>query len=108
MQGNEQNAAVEGLFERARESGAASGTVDDLRPAQEGRSSAFQGRARTLAGGPEAAAAAEPDAAAAVDPSRPIVHTITFYLNGIFTVDDGMPVPWLIPIIFSIEMYMQK
>ena len=91
MQGNDHQ-AVEGLFERARQAGATAGTADDLRPAQEERSSAYQGRARTLAGGAEPAAeAAAPEASAAADPSTPVVHTITFYLNGVFTVDDGAP-----------------
>ena len=47
----------------------------------------LQGSARTLAGG-EASAAA-PAADAAVAGPSPIVHTITFYANGLFTVNDG-------------------
>lgn len=92
MQGRDQE-AVEGLFERARQAGASAGTADDLRPAaQQAQSSAFQGRARTLAGGAEPAAeVSEPEASAASsNPNAPVVHTITFYQNGIFTVDDGM------------------
>ena len=92
MQGGRDQEAVEGLFERARQAGASAGTADDLRPAeQQSRSSAFVGRARTLAGNAEPAsdAAAQDAAAPASDPNAPVVHTITFYQNGIFTVDDG-------------------
>jgi hypothetical protein len=62
---------------------------------------AFQGTARTLAGdgpaqqaGQQPAEGTPPGGAAqapggAADPQQPIVHTIAFYSNGIFTVDDG-------------------
>lgn len=69
---------------------------------------AFQGAARTLAGdspaeqqqppaqqqpgGVPSSTAPATTAAAAADPAapqQPIVHTIAFYSNGIFTVDDG-------------------
>ena len=59
-------------------------------PQSSSRSGAFSGRARTLAND----AAPEPAPAAAVAaPQVPeqTVHTITFYTNGIFTVDDGEP-----------------
>ena len=46
---------------------------------------AFSGRARTLAGGHPAPAAPQPQAAL----QQPIVHTITFYNEGVFTVNDG-------------------
>ena len=55
------------------------------------RSGAFSGAARTLGGAgasaPPAAAPAAEDAEPAAP--EPVVHTITFYENGIFTVDDG-------------------
>ena len=59
-------------------------------PQSSSRSGVFSGRARTLG----ADAAPEPaPAAAAAAPQVPeqTVHTITFYTNGIFTVDDGEP-----------------
>ena len=64
-----------------------------MQPAQQPRS-AFQGRARTIGGQAEPVAeAAEPATRAASDaPGAPVIHTITFYLNGIFTVDNGTPV----------------
>ena len=46
---------------------------------------AFTGQARTLAGGPAPTSAAEP----AAESQQPIIHTITFYNEGVFTVDDG-------------------
>ena len=49
---------------------------------------AFTGQSRTLAGGPAAPPAATPSAPSAPS-SQPIVHTITFYSDGVFTVDDG-------------------
>ena len=49
---------------------------------------AFTGQSRTLAGGPAAPPAATPSAPSAPS-SQPIVHTITFYNDGVFTVDDG-------------------
>lgn len=49
---------------------------------------AFTGQSRTLAGGPAAPLAASPSAPSAAS-AQPIVHTITFYSNGVFTVDDG-------------------
>ena len=57
-------------------------------PQSSSRSGAFSGRARTLASdaAPEPAPAA---AAAAPQVPEQAVHTITFYTNGIFTVDDG-------------------
>ena len=49
---------------------------------------AFSGQSRTLAGEPSSAAPAA--AEAAEPPTQPIVHTITFYSNEVFTVNDGM------------------
>ena len=48
---------------------------------------AFSGQARTLAGGPAAPLATPPEAQGASQ--QPIVHTITFYNEGVFTVNDG-------------------
>ena len=68
---------------------------------------AFQGTARTLAGdAPAQQAAQQPEGAplggsagqaagAAGSAQQPIVHTIAFYSNGIFTVDDGGRLPGL-------------
>ena len=62
----------------------ASGTVDGSHDVGGG---AFAGQGRTLAGGPA------PSAAGPSQPSpasqQPIVHTITFYNEGVFTVNDG-------------------
>ena len=130
--------SVQGLFDKARQSGAEEGTAADLRPqvpsprtcavclcatykavhmravcllecrerrhiwqrhdwvevllqrAAPSRSGAFSGASRTLGGAGASAAAAAP-AAADAEPAapEPVVHTITFYENGIFTVDDG-------------------
>lgn len=57
-------------------------------PPQSSRSGAFSGRGRTLAGD----APAEEEAPAAQAPAQApeqMVHTITFFQNGVFTVDDG-------------------
>ncbi|CAK0785425.1 hypothetical protein CVIRNUC_008634 [Coccomyxa viridis] len=75
------------IFERARQAGAEDGAFQTA-PQSSSRSGAFSGRARTLASeaSPEPAPAA---AAAAPQVPEQAVHTITFYTNGIFTVDDG-------------------
>ena len=58
---------------------------------QGGRSGAFSGRGRTLAGdAPEQDAPQAPQAP--TQPPEQTMHTITFYTNGIFTVDNGTPV----------------
>ena len=64
-------------------------------PQSSSRPGAFSGRARTLASdaAPEPAPAA---AAAAAQVPEQAVHTITFYTNGIFTVDDGEPIAFLL------------
>lgn len=49
---------------------------------------AFSGTARTLAGDAPAAPADEAGPSQPAAP-QPVAHTITFYANGIFTVDDG-------------------
>ena len=73
---------VEGLFDRARQAGATAGPAPDQAPA--GGTAAFSGAAHTLAGG-----AVPAQAQAAAGPPPPITHTIAFYANGVFTVDDG-------------------
>ncbi|KAK9832744.1 hypothetical protein WJX81_007147 [Elliptochloris bilobata] len=75
---------VEGLFDRARQAGATAGPAPDQVPASS--TSAFSGAAHTLAGGPVAGGAAAP-----AGPPPPVTHTIAFYANGVFTVDDGEP-----------------
>ena len=45
---------------------------------------AFTGQSRTLAGGP-----ADTPSAPAASSSQPVVHTITFHSNGVFTVNEG-------------------
>lgn len=92
---------IEQLFDAARRSGAVDGRSEDLHPQGEGSGSggqgAFTGTARTLAGGnlggagPTQAAAAAGAGAAAGQPQGPLAHTITFYRNGVFAVDDGEP-----------------
>eukprot|EP00270_Netrium_digitus_P016138 TRINITY_DN5750_c0_g1_i1.p1 TRINITY_DN5750_c0_g1~~TRINITY_DN5750_c0_g1_i1.p1 ORF type:complete len:474 (+),score=122.78 TRINITY_DN5750_c0_g1_i1:61-1422(+) len=93
-------AAVDSIFERARQHGAREGTAEDMEPieARRGRpGAAFTGVARTLAGpSPLAAGAGSPAAAGGgsrgegreAGGRNRRQHTITFWLNG-FTVDDG-------------------
>jgi len=77
---------VDRLFDSAREHGAVQGGAEDLARARgsdsEGRQ-VFSGTVRTLDGRNEPAPE-QPQAA----PSQ-VTHTITFYRNNIFTVDDG-------------------
>lgn len=68
---------VGSIFDKVRRAGGVAGTADDLQaPAQ-----AFRGVGRTLAGGVNEEQQA----------SGPAVHVVTFYRNGVFTVDDGPP-----------------
>ncbi|EFJ44950.1 hypothetical protein VOLCADRAFT_109909 [Volvox carteri f. nagariensis] len=69
---------VEALFNRARQAGARAGTSEDL----PGQPKAFHGQGRTLGGGP---VPSKPPA------EGPRNHVITFYNNGVFTVDNGPP-----------------
>lgn len=55
-------------------------------PLQSSRTGAFTGRGRTLAG--DASPQQAPTAGGPVPPAQ-LVHTITFYTNGIFTVNDS-------------------
>lgn len=75
---------VMGFFDRARAAGAVDGRSEDLM-APSGRSGgAFVGAARRLDG--EEVPSGQGNAPASPDP---VVHTITFYANKVFTVDDG-------------------
>ncbi|KAL3141421.1 hypothetical protein ABBQ32_004990 [Trebouxia sp. C0010 RCD-2024] len=81
---------VSSIFERARALGASEGSIADLQQPSSSGGGAFTGQSRTLAGGSAAPPAATP-AAPSPASSQPIVHTITFYSNQVFTVDDGEP-----------------
>ncbi len=72
------------LFDRARMAGAEDGPAAPL-PAQRS-AGVFTGTARTLAGGD---VAPEPAPAPADGQPPRIVHNISFYANGVFTIDDG-------------------
>ncbi|EIE21930.1 SEP-domain-containing protein [Coccomyxa subellipsoidea C-169] len=74
------------LFDRARMAGAEDGPAAPL-PAQRS-AGVFTGTARTLAGGD---VAPEPAPAPADGQPPRIVHNISFYANGVFTIDDGEP-----------------
>ncbi|KAG2448631.1 hypothetical protein HYH02_006519 [Chlamydomonas schloesseri] len=78
---DEEDDRVGALFNRARQAGAAAGTSADL-PGQPAR--AFAGQGHTLGGGP---VPSKPPP----ETEGPRNHVITFYNNGIFTVDDGPP-----------------
>lgn len=107
---------VGSLFDRAREAGAQTGTSEDI----EGPGGSFRGAARTLDGGvrqvrlrralkcPWAACmhmrthahsqhranrahATQHRSTCPQDPDAPRTHVITFWRNGVFTVDDGPP-----------------
>lgn len=90
---------IEQLFESARRSGAVDGSAEGLgsggpgegAPAGGPRPSAFTGAARTLAGPEPPAAPAAAASQAQQAQQGPVTHTITFYGNGVFTVDDGEP-----------------
>lgn len=82
---------VSTLFDKARKAGAVDGSAADLEPAGGqasggGGGGAFRGAGRSLAGGETAGGSG--GARAGQGPSN---HVITFYKNGIFTVDDGPP-----------------
>lgn len=77
--------SVDGLFDNASRLGAQAGSAEDLARARgEGTGNqAFTGAMRTLDGRTVENEAPAPDATA------PQAHTITFYRNGVFTVNDG-------------------
>ena len=52
---------------------------------------AFTGSSYTLSGGANESQARGSQVGGSADPDAPDMHTITFYRNGIFTVDDGEP-----------------
>ena len=82
--------AVGELFDSARRAGAEEGRPADLHPgAGPSSSTAFTGRSRTLAGGDAPAEAAAGGGGAEEEAPREKAITITFYRNGVFTVDDG-------------------
>jgi UBX domain-containing protein 1 len=89
---------VGNIFNQVRRSGGVSGTAEDL----EQPTSNFNGVGRTLAGGVSEVMTfpAIPLAATcshrfmrlqARQPTGPAVHRVTFYRNGVFTIDDGPP-----------------
>ena len=79
---------VDALFEKAREAGAEVGTAADLGgpPSGRGAFQSFTGRGHTLSGISTDVNEPEPEREQAQ-----LTRTITFYANGIFTVDDGEP-----------------
>uniref|UniRef100_A0A7S3E2E3 Uncharacterized protein n=1 Tax=Chloropicon laureae TaxID=464258 RepID=A0A7S3E2E3_9CHLO len=87
-------AVIDGVFEAARRLGARDGQREDLEGgAGAGTSSrAFTGSSYTLSGDVNNSQGGGGPASEEVDAnSGPVMHTITFYRNGIFTVDDGEP-----------------
>lgn len=81
--------AVDGLFESAKRHGAVAGNESDMKPGGDsGGVRAFSGRARTLSG--EQRPPATPQSGGGSG-SEPAAHVITFYANGVFTVNDGEP-----------------
>ncbi|WZN66157.1 UBX domain-containing protein [Chloropicon roscoffensis] len=95
--GNASNrAVVDDLFQSARRLGARDGNPDDLRAPRSGAApssskNAFTGSSYTLSGGANESQARGSQVGGSADPDAPDMHTITFYRNGIFTVDDGEP-----------------
>lgn len=97
--GSGHRAVVDDLFQSARRLGARDGRAEDLPGQNAPRSGAassskhaFTGSSYTLSGGPSESTqqgtnGSQPGGGAA----EPVMHTITFYRNGIFTVDDGAP-----------------
>jgi hypothetical protein len=100
-QGGGHRAVVDDLFESARRLGARDGAQNDLAP-NNGASSSAPNNSRAFTGssyklsGLGASAGSDEQAAAAGNGDNggeiePVMHTITFYGNGIFIVDDGEP-----------------
>ena len=75
---------VEEVFERARQSGAVEGRPADLMPQKAAQSNRFKGRGRTLAGDQAGAPEERPRTD---DAEQEQTRTVTFYSNGVFTVD---------------------
>ena len=84
--GDGNRGGAEDVFERARRAGAEIGQASDLGESSGGFRS-FTGRGQTLSGIPTQGVAT----AARDDPSKPLIITVAFYENGVFTVDDGEP-----------------
>lgn len=80
--------AVEGLFERARQSGAQMGTTEDLNKGARGGAGfqSFTGRGHTVSGITTGSERREPQ----LGPQEEHA-TVTFYADGVFTVNDGEP-----------------
>ena len=93
-------AVVDDLFQNARRMGARGGNPEDLQRTSRGgggggggggfppSSSAFTGSSYTLSGDQVSDQQQQEEADRS---EEPVMHTITFYRNGIFTVDDGAP-----------------
>ncbi len=84
--------AVSGLFDRARAAGAVDGKDEDLRRVPNtsgGGGRIFGGAARRLDGSDASEPQQAPASGPSTGPPQTVVHTITFYRNNIFTVDDG-------------------
>lgn len=81
---------VDALFEKAREAGAEVGSAADLGAPQSGRGGfqSFTGRGHTLTG--ISTDVNEPEPARGEEQAQ-VTRTVTFYANGVFTVDDGEP-----------------
>lgn len=78
---------LEALFQKAREAGAEVGRESDLMSSSSQRGfQSFAGRGQTLSGIPVGA----PVGQQAEEPGE-VTATVTFYANGVFTVDDGEP-----------------
>ena len=104
-QGGGHRAVVDDLFESARRLGARDGGQNDLPGGGSGgngasssapnNSRAFTGSSYKLSGLGASAGSDEQAAAAGNGDNggeiEPVMHTITFYGNGIFIVDDGEP-----------------
>ena len=84
--GDGKRGGADDVFDRARRAGAEIGQASDLGESSGGFRS-FTGRGQTLSGIPTEGEGIE----APNDPSKPLVITVAFYENGVFTVDDGEP-----------------
>lgn len=84
--GDGKRRGADDVFDRARRAGAEIGQASDLGESSGGFRS-FTGRGQTLSGIPTEGEAIE----AQDDPSKPLIVTVAFYENGVFTVDDGEP-----------------
>lgn len=84
--GDGRRGGLDNVFDRARRAGAEVGQASDLGDSSRGFQS-FTGRGQTLSGIPTSGVPPdEPN-----DPNKPLIITVAFYENGVFTVDDGEP-----------------